>query len=325
MKNTNSQGVDNLSLKYFKKSAKTTAELLTRLTNCIIETERWPRKMKIQVVRPIYKKGAKNNFDNYRPIAILPVLNKMIESFFVGQLKDFLAEGNILINEQFGFQKGKGTNEALKFLNDNIANALDDGKQVGAIFIDLQKAFDTINREKLIKKLKTNGLCEKFCGVLKSYLSNRSSCVKIEDEYSNIIDNNHGVPQGSILGPILFLIYVNDVNEKGRMNLVLFADDILCLVISENLQDLKIELQKNLNWIQDWCILNDLYINEDKTKFMLFRMKDEDNFKLTIHKDKCNRKNCQNSCRQVVKADQITYLGMILDNKWSFGKHIDNY
>ena len=205
IKITDAEGYDEFSLRIFKKNPKTTAELLTKITNSIIQNCLWPKKLKISVVRPIYKKGKKNVCDNYRPVALLPALNKPIEKFFANQLNNFLEKNSIIIKEQYGFQKGKGTVDALKEINEKITDALSSGKKVGAIFIDLQKAFDTVNRSKLLNKLVQIGIEEKFVKIMGSYLEKRESCVRVDNQYSELIETNYGVPQGSILGPIFFL------------------------------------------------------------------------------------------------------------------------
>jgi len=192
-RNNDSTGMDGFALKHFKQSPENSAQMLKKLTNCIIKTHVWPMKLKIGVYRPIYKKGVKNNVENYRPIVILSVINKLIEKFFAMQLQHFLHKWNIVINDQFGFQTGKGTTEALISINEKISRALNEGKHIGAIFIDLQKAFDTVNRPKLISKLFNLGLNESFCKILSSYLEDRHTSVKIDHEFSDTLPSYNGV------------------------------------------------------------------------------------------------------------------------------------
>ena len=325
-KDTDAVGRDEFNLNNFKKSKENTAKFLTKLTNAIIETEIWPKKLKIQVIRPIYKKGRKKDMENYRPISILPIINKFIEKFFETQLQTFFKKWHVIIKEQYGFQKGKGTNEALKHINEKISKALDKGKYVGATFIDLQKAFDTVNRERLKKKLQKYGLCNKFCGILNSYLDERLCCVKIGNAYSECLTSKEGVPQGSVLGPLLFLIYINDINEENELTLTIFADDILLLNIENTKKEMLSKMQTHLNIIQKWCEQNKLYINENKTKIMFIRATKKENLeeKLWMHTDKCNKTMCESTCVEIKQTENIKYLGVEVDCKWKFKIHIDN-
>jgi hypothetical protein len=324
MKNTDAVGKDEFCLKIFKNCVTKIAKILTHLINCIMETKIWPKKLKIQVVRPIFKKGRKQVMDNYRPVSILPTMNKIIEKFFALNLQNFLKKENIIIEEQFGFQKGKGTNEALKILNSKVAGALHEGKSVGAIFVDLQKAFDTINRTVLIQKMRNTGIPENFCCIMESYLQDRFCCVKINNKYSNEWETKYGVPQGSILGPILFLIYINDIKESNnKLNFILFADDIVCLAIEQDKEKLIQKLQEDLNYLQDWCTDNDLYINEEKTKIMLFKNNEETVVNFKLHSSGCFDKSQQCKCGKVDVIKSIKYLGVTIDDKFNFELHVD--
>jgi hypothetical protein len=146
MKNKDSAGYDGFLIQHLKNSDENSAKFLTTLINSIIQNGKWPSRLKLQVLRPIFKKGCKTNMDNYRPIALLSVINKIIEKFFADQIKYHLESNKIINPNQFGFQKKKGTNEALKKVSEEISEAMEYGKHIGGIFIDLQKAFDTLNR-----------------------------------------------------------------------------------------------------------------------------------------------------------------------------------
>jgi hypothetical protein len=265
MKIKKSKGSDGFSMEHLL-NVKCLSKIVCPLINCIIDSEIWPNKLKTQVLRPVFKKGDKTLVDNYRPIAIQPIFNKIVEKYFAKCIQDFLKKFNIITQAQFGFQKNKGTTEALNLLNDKILKALNNGNYVGCVLIDLQKAFDTLNRVILIKKLSYCGLRGKMLSILTSYLYDRTSFVKIQDKLSDELHCTDGVPQGSILGPILFLLYINDLTEHVQDEcILLFADDIFLLSIHQNYKIMKLNLQQNFDKICLWTLDNDVFISEEKT------------------------------------------------------------
>jgi len=200
-KTTNSAGIDGFLVKHFKAAKFNSAILISKLINKIVECDTWPNKLKTQIVRPIYKKGKKHDLDNYRPISLLPVLNKFIEKFFAERITTFLTKKNLLSENQFGFRKNKSTNDALKEINDKISGALNDGKFVSAIMIDLQKAFDTVNHDILLNKCAKIGLRGKINNILNSYLKNRKMTTRISNTNSTLTDvwSTSGVCTGPII------------------------------------------------------------------------------------------------------------------------------
>ena len=153
LKNTGATGNDGIMIKHIKMSSKNSAIIITKIINKIIEEEKWPKEMKIQTLRPIYKNGNKKEVLNYRPISILPVIDKIAEKYMSTIIQKFFQKHNIINDKQFGFQEGKGTNEALEFVKEKINKAMDEGQITATIFIDLQKAFDTLDHKLLLKKL----------------------------------------------------------------------------------------------------------------------------------------------------------------------------
>ena len=171
----------------------------------------FPDACKIAKVKPLFKKGSKTDPSNYRPISLLPLLSKVFERVVLDQTKEFLSLNKILYDYQSGFRKNHSTDTCLSFLNDKILKGFDDGLVTGMILIDLQKAFDTINHDILLKKLGIIGFSDHTVKRFQSYLSTHTFTVNLENSFSKVSSMSCSVPQGSILGPLLFLIYANDV------------------------------------------------------------------------------------------------------------------
>lgn len=324
-----STGYDGFMLEHFVGSKENTSIFMTKLINSIIEHETWPDELKKQVLRPIYKKGDRKNLNNYRPVALLPVLNKIVEKFFTIRIEKFLNKFSLLNKMQFGYQKGMGTTDALHKINNNITRALNDGKHVGAVMIDLQKAFDTLEKNIILEKLYKHGIRGKMLNILNNYLTNRKCCVKVENEYSEWKDVIYGVPQGSILGPLIFLVYLNDIQEiSWKTYLTLYADDIFMLSIHREFKCMITNLQEDFDKINHYLNENDLYMNVDKTCFMNIKtshMKIDNALPVEIiaHDVDCtNNENC--FCKRIKNVNTAKYLGMDLDESWKFYNHIDN-
>ena len=189
----------------------------------------FPESCKIVKLKPLFKKGSKTNPSNYRPISLLPLISKIIEKLIHEQTSSFLSNNEILYNYQSGFRKNHSTDSCLTFLPDKILKGFDKDLMTGMILIDLEKAFDTIDHDILLKTLSAIGFLNHTIGWFKSYLSNRLFRVNLGNCYSDPSNITCGVPQGSILEPLLFLIYVNDMPQAVKSNLFLYADDS-CLI-----------------------------------------------------------------------------------------------
>ena len=182
--------------------------------------------MKVAKVVPLFKAGEKDIFTNYRPVSLLPQFSKVLEKLFNKRLDEFIDKFEILCESQYGFRSNRSTSHAILELMENVTNALDRKQSVIGIFIDLKKAFDTINHNLLLSKLEYYGIRGLSNKWLHSYLCNRKQYVVIEDTESDLLSVQCGVPQGSILGPKLFILYINDLaNISDILQLILFADD----------------------------------------------------------------------------------------------------
>jgi hypothetical protein len=312
-------GHDGFHLQNFQNTSENSSKFLEYLIVSIIKTEIWPDKLKIQITRPVFKKGNKKSFDNYRPIAILPSINKIVEKYFAKKIMEFLTKYNIISSKQFGFQKKKGTVEALSYINEYVARALNEGKFVGLVLIDLQKAFDTVSRNILIEKVKICGLRGKICNILENYLSNRCSITKIGNVASKNCHSEAGIPQGSVLGPLLFLLYINDL--AADLNIVLFADDICLLASDFKYRKMMTKLQDDFNIIQQWCFENEVFISEEKTVQM--DIKTTHSF---IHEETFIHLFNNSNNKEYIKLKKVNsakYLGVQIDKNWKFEDHVN--
>lgn len=332
LKNTNSTGFDGIMTKHIKASKENTSRAISKLINKIIEDETWPETLKIQILRPLHKKGSKTELNNYRPISLLSVINKIIEKFFANKIKSFLTKFKLLTDIQYGYTEKRGTEQILVQINELITTALNDGKYVGAIFIDLQKAFDSFDKKILLKKCENLGIRGKIYNIINSYLTNRNAMVKIDNEYSETTNIEFGVPQGSVLGPLLFLIFTNDI-EIGidRTYLYLFADDMILISIHYSKTEMLANLQTDFDLLNCWLLKNEMYISEEKTLYMditVPKMKKKEDSKIFIHGKNCNQmftnmKNhdCSKTCSTLNNKSHTKYLGLTLDTNWDFKLH----
>ena len=228
--------------------------------------------MKIARVIPLFKSGDKSTFTNYRPISILPAFSKILERIVYNRILSYLNERNILSDSQFGFRKNHSTEYALSILYDRLSNAIDNNEYTAGIFLDLSKAFDTVNHQILLEKLNHYAIRGVAHSWISSYLSNRKQFVQYDSVCSAHSVISCGVPQGSILGPLLFLIYINDLcNVSKVLDFILFADDTNIFFSHRNEDYLQNTLNVELDNVTNWCQANRLSINIKKSKFMIFK------------------------------------------------------
>ena len=304
--------LEDIPIKILKLCSKSISLHLTKLINNSFLTGNFPDALKIAIINPIHKSGNMTLPNNYRPISLLPCISKIYEKIIFSRLIYFFESTKILCNQQFGFRQHRNTEYCIIDLLDYITKKLDQSKHVVSIFLDLRKAFDCVDHSILLNKLEHYGIRGKPLDLLKSYLFQRHQKVKISNILSN---NNHidiGVPQGSILGPLLFLIYINDLpNCTNYFKINMFADDTSLSAACDNLDTLENSINTNLVHIKNWLYVNKLTLNIDKTNFIIFN-KNKNLRHLSLH--------IENS--PIENVECCKYLGVILDNKLKFKNHI---
>lgn len=338
LKNLNarkSAGADRIRAMDLKNNAKALTPIITRLTNSSIEESKIPDLLKTSIVRPIQKSGSRSDYNNYRPISILPVLEKVLEEIVARRLNDFLDKYKLISENQYGFQKGRNINQLLGRFSNHINQNLSKNMHCIALFIDFSKAFDTLSHKKLIDTLERTGIRGQCIEWFKNYLQYRTYRVKIENNLSATTHSIHGVPQGSKLGPILYIIYANEMlNILKESTVFAYADDTAILVSNNCLNMATQTMQREFNIITRWCHDSGLIINATKTKLMYFRPRHIPpiNINITFHNTECLHKLYNNNTNtidddcatQIELVNTYKYLGVHLDSHFKWKTHIDS-
>ncbi|KXJ26086.1 putative RNA-directed DNA polymerase from transposon BS [Exaiptasia diaphana] len=315
-------GPDGISARIIKIIAPVFARPLCRLINQSIKTSTFPSNWKIARVSPLFKSGSRSDRNNYRPISVLSILSKIIEKHVASTFQEYLDQNNLIYTAQSAFRKGHSTTTALIKLTDQLFMNMDSDKLSGLVFIDFRKAFDVIDHEILLKKLSAYRLSPLALDWFKSYLSDRQQFVCIQKSNSSKKQVRQGVPQGTILGPILFLVFVNDLhlscNNTG--NLDMYADDVTLSTSSKDVNQLNRDLNLLMNDVSKWGDSNRMFVNKEKTKAML------------VQSNRLHRKNTADVEELSItlkdsKLDNVcehNLLGVKIDNKLSYDAHIDD-
>ena len=302
MKNVGA-GLDNINAYIFKNTYQSIIKHLVHFANLCLLQGIFPTNLKCAVVKPIYKAGNKSHMNNYRPISILPYISKILEKIMHNRIMCFLNTNDILSNSQFGFQKGMATYMPLLLLQDYITKVFEEGRIAVAIYLDLKKAFDTVDPEILISKLQVYGFQGTALKLICSYLTERQQCVEYDGVKSDLMQVKMGVPQGSVLGPLLFLLYVNDLpNICKDAKFLLFADDTVVIFDNSDSAKLQKDLDEQLPIICEWFNANKLSLNAKKTVCQIYS-KSYSEKKITV--------SLNNEKIHVV--DKVKYLGVIID------------
>ena len=302
-------GLDLIPSRFLKDGAMFITTPLTYIVNLSISSSQIPDDLKTARITPIYKKNSKMEAGNYRPVSILSIISKIFEKVVYEQLDHYLSENKLLYEFQSGFRSSYSTDTCLIYLTDIIKQEQDKGNYTGMVLLDLQKAFDTVDHQILLTKLEALGFQKPTIEWFKSYLHGRLQPVDIGGTLSTPAIVTCGVPQGSILGPLLFLIYVNDMPSAVSCKLLLYADDSALLVSGKDTAEIQQRLSSELESVREWLIDNKLSLHLGKTESILFgskhRLKNHDTIDVTCAGNTITSKTC------------VKYIGLDLDQSLS--------
>ena len=312
----------DIPISVIKKCSPILSPVLAIHFNYLMRIGKFPDQLKLGKISPIFKKGNEELMENYRPVSTLPIFGKIFEKVIYSRLYSYFVSQGILYDKQFGFRKNHSTAHALNYSVNHIEEAIKNNEHVIGIFIDLSKAFDTIDHSILLKKLEHYGIRGRALSLLDSYLKNRIQIVSVLAETSEPLNVVYGVPQGSCLGPLLFLIYINDLGHIAKdCEIILFADDTNIFIKAKSLCNAYERANTILEKIVDYMTCNKLHINLEKSCYMHFSKcsnkveidnanHTDENYKLKINQ------------YELPKVSQIKFLGVIIDNKLSWSDHI---
>ena len=306
-------GLDMIPSKLLKMAASIVTPSLTVIFTKSIITGIYPTEWKMARVTPVFKKGVKSNLNNYRPISVIPVVLKVFEKIVYDQLYQYLNDNQLLSSCRSSFRSLHSTLTALLEATNSWSVNIDNGFLNGVVFIDLKKAFDTI----ILRKLSYFGADQATAKWFQSYLSNRTQRCNVNGNRSTASSVTCGVPQGSILGPLLFLMYINDLPNCLRVAAPrMFADDTSITLSAKKVADLKLAVTSELNNLTCWLRANKLSLNVAKTELMIIGSRQRLNAQ-------CEEIDISIDDRTIKRVDHTKSLGLTIDAQLSWSKHVD--
>ena len=320
--NSKSCGLYSCPTQLLKSSCNIISPALSHIFNLSVIHGVYPSKLKISKITPIYKSDDETDPSNYRPISLLSNFNRIFEKLLYYRMKEFIDKNNLLYSSQYGFRKSHSTEHAVLDIVEDILRNMDKRYFSCGVFIDLKKAFDTVNHEILLDKLNFYGFRGLINDWFQSYLKNRTQTIQIGEHLSTKLISPCGVPQGSVLGPLLFLLYINDIHLcSDKLKFYLFADDTNILYADKNLKAIEQTVNVELNNVHDWLTTNRLTLNTKKSNFLIFRPRQ----KKMHFSPQIGILDCETNRRvSLEQKSYIKYLGVLIDQNLSWKNHVDS-
>ena len=319
--NSKATGLAGIPNRALKCCAEVITPSLTFIFNFSVITKIFPDDLKVAKVAPVFKKGERDDLGNYRPISVLPTVARVLEKLIFDQLFQYFSENELLGNEQYGFRSLYSTALALGKVTNSWLLNIDNGKINSAVFLDIRKAFHTVDHKILLDKLKCYGMPENEITFFSSYLDNRQQCCHVNGMTSSTRKITCGVPQGSIIGPSLFIVYMNDVPLFVKdAEITMYAYDTSLLKAFTTINQLQEEVIPAFAKVCEWLKNNKLSLNTVKTEFMILGTSQklhkldsgphETPFKLLIHE------------HEIRRVRLVKYLGLMVDDCLTWEAHV---
>ena len=307
LSNSSSSDFSTLALKLVKNNI---SPILVNTINASLVQGIFPTSLKVAKVIPIFKSGKRNDVSNYRPISLLSVFSKIYEKIMYKRVVSFLNKNKTIYNRQYGFRARHSCEHALLDAQHKLTCTLDRKETALLLLIDFSKAFDMVDHSLILRKLSFYGIRGIAHDWFRSYLANRHQYVSVNGGNSEIDKLEHGVPQGSILGPLLFIIFINDLpNIFADVHFILYADDANIIITGTTIKELENKINALIPKLTSWVGVNSLKLNTTKTKYMVISNTIKHDFDIVIHN------------QTIARVKQDRFLGVIIDEKLTFNAH----
>ena len=311
VKGLKNKSTSDMSITPLKSVSQILAPVISSIVSTSLKQGVFPSKLKIAKVIPLHKGGSRSEVSNYRPISLLSCFSKIFEKVMQARLLEHLKSEKVLFDSQYGFRAGHSCEHALLEAQHHIRRALERKQVTALLLLDYSKAFDMVDSNILLRKLEHYGIRGLALAWFKSYLTNRQQFVNVNNCNSSLHDLRYGVPQGSILGPILFIIYINDLPGISKLaHHIYFADDANLIISADTFVQLNDMVNDVLKLVLRWAANNGLKLNASKTKYMIFTNKKEEDIEVYLGGDKLK------------KSETEKFLGVLIDTKLNWSQHI---